>query len=378
MKITVERDELLRALNHIQGLVEKRNTVPILSNILLDVNDNKLRIFATDMIIEVVQSLNCDVLNAGKTTISAHTLYDIIRKLSTGSQVEIMQAGTKDPIEIKSGKSNFKLPSISPEEFPTMDNAKMPFNFLIKSNDLCLLLDRTKFAMSAEETRHYLNGIYLHAENVKDKEALIAVATDGHRLAKIQLDKIDKIGNMPSIILPRKAVLEIRKLLEDYEKEVSISLDENKICFSLEALTFSSKLVDGHFPDYSKVIPEGNKNILIVNRKSFSEIVDRISTVSTERSQAIKISLEKKMLAVSASSPDSGSAVEQLAVNYDSEPIKISFNARYLLDITNNINEENIRLELETPSSPTLIRGEQDASVFTLLCLCVFNFLSFI
>ena len=362
MKITVERDELLRALNHIQGLVEKRNTVPILSNILLDVNDNKLRIFATDMIIEVVQSLNCDVLNTGKTTISAHTLYDIIRKLSTGSQVEIMQAGTKDPIEIKSGKSNFKLPSISPEEFPTMDNAKMPFNFLIKSNDLCLLLDRTKFAMSAEETRHYLNGIYLHAENVEDKEALIAVATDGHRLAKIQLDRIDKIGNMPSIILPRKAVLEIRKLLEDYEKQVSISLDENKICFSLETLTFSSKLVDGHFPDYSKVIPEGNKNILIVNRKSFSEIVDRISTVSTERSQAIKISLEKKMLAVSASSPDSGSAVEQLVVNYDSEPISISFNARYLLDITNNINEENIRLELETPSSPTLIRGEQDSS----------------
>jgi len=362
MKITVERDKLLGALTHIQGLVERRNTVPILSNILLDASENILRVFATDMIIELIQSLTCSVLSTGKTTISAHTLYDIIRKLSTGSQVEIMQGGTKDPIEIKSGKSNFKLPSISPEEFPTMDSAKLPFNFLIKASDLCLLLDRTKSAMSTEETRHYLNGIYLHAENVKDKESLIAVATDGHRLAKIELRKVENTGSIPSIILPRKAVLEIRKLLEDYDQQVSISLDENRICFSLDSLKFSSKLVDGHFPDYSKVIPEGNKNILIVNRKSFSEVIDRISTVSTEQSQAIKLSLEKKILSISASSPDSGSAVEQLPVNYDFEPISISFNAKYLLDITNNIREENIRLELATPSSPTLIRGEKDSS----------------
>jgi len=164
MKITVERDKLLGALTHIQGLVERRNTVPILSNILLDVQGNELRIFATDMVIEVIQSLNCSVVNAGKTTISAHTIYDIIRKLPAGSQIEIVQGDTKDPIEIKSGKSNFKLPSISPEEFPMMDSEKMPFNFLIKSKDLSLLLDRTKFAMSAEETRHYLNGIYFHKD----------------------------------------------------------------------------------------------------------------------------------------------------------------------------------------------------------------------
>jgi DNA polymerase-3 subunit beta len=364
MKITVERDKLLGALTHIQGLVERRNTVPILSNILLDVQGNELRIFATDMVIEVIQSLNCSVVNAGKTTISAHTIYDIIRKLPAGSQIEIVQGDTKDPIEIKSGKSNFKLPSISPEEFPMMDSEKMPFNFLIKSKDLSLLLDRTKFAMSAEETRHYLNGIYFH----KDKGSLIAVATDGHRLAKFELNNLEQTGDIPSIILPRKAVLEIRKLLEDYDKQVSISLDENKICFSLDTLKFSSKLVDGHFPDYSKVIPEGNKNILIINRESFSSIVDRISTVSTEQSQAIKFSLEKKILAVSASSPDSGSAVEQLAVDYDSEPITISFNAKYLLDITGNIREENIRLELATPSSPTLIRGEKDnSSVYVIM-----------
>jgi len=197
---------------------------------------------------------------------------------------------------------------------------------------------------------------------------LIAVATDGHRLAKFELNNLEQTGDIPSIILPRKAVLEIRKLLEDYDKQVSISLDENKICFSLDTLKFSSKLVDGHFPDYSKVIPEGNKNILIINRESFSSIVDRISTVSTEQSQAIKFSLEKKILAVSASSPDSGSAVEQLAVDYDSEPITISFNAKYLLDITGNIREENIRLELATPSSPTLIRGEKDnSSVYVIM-----------
>ena len=289
MKLTIERSALLRALGHVQSVVERRNTIPILSNVLIRAEDGKLALSATDMDIEMVASAASQNARKGATTVPAHTLYDIIRKLREGAQVELDAGGDKAAMTLRSGRSTFTLACLPPEDYPLMAGGELPFNFMLSAADLKRLIDRTRFAISTEETRYYLNGIYLHAAKSNDVPMLRAVATDGHRLARMEIPLPEGAAGMPGVIVPRKTVVELRKLLDEMDQDVAIALSDTKIRFSFGGTVLTSKLIDGTFPDYDRVIPTGNDRILEVECKPFAEAVDRVSTISTERSRAVKL-----------------------------------------------------------------------------------------
>ena len=367
MKLTIERSALLRALGHVQSVVERRNTIPILSNVLLRGEDGKVALSATDMDLEMVASVACQVLRKGATTAPAHTLYDIVRKLREGAQVEIDTAGDTGSMTLRSGRSNFTLACLPPEDYPLMAGGELPHNFVLSAADLKRLIDRTRFAISTEETRYYLNGIYVHAAHSNDVPMLRAVATDGHRLARMEIPLPEGAAGMPGIIVPRKTVGELRKLLDEFEQDVAVALSDTKIRFSFGSTVLTSKLIDGTFPDYDRVIPTGNDRILEVECKPFAEAVDRVSTISTERSRAVKLALERGSLTLSATSPENGTATEELEVRYAAAPLEIGFNARYLLDITEQIEGEGARFAMADAASPTVVRDTADASALYVL-----------
>jgi DNA polymerase III subunit beta len=367
MKLTIERTALLRALGHVQSVVERRNTIPILSNVLIRAEDGKLALSATDMDIEMVASVASHNARKGSTTVPAHTLYDIIRKLREGAQVELDAGGDKAAMTLRSGRSTFTLQCLPPEDYPLMAGGELPFNFLLSAADLKRLIDRTRFAISTEETRYYLNGIYLHAAKSNDVPMLRAVATDGHRLARMEIPLPEGANGMPGVIVPRKTVIELRKLLEEMDQEVSIALSDTKIRFSFGVTVLTSKLIDGTFPDYDRVIPTGNDRILEVECKPFAEAVDRVSTISTERSRAVKLALERGSLTLSATSPENGTASEELEVRYAAQPLEIGFNARYLLDITEQIEGDGASFAMADAASPTVVRDTADASALYVL-----------
>jgi DNA polymerase-3 subunit beta len=367
MKLTIERAALLKALNHVQSVVERRNTIPILSNVKIEGKNGGLGLNATDMDLDVVESIVAEVSRAGATTTAAHTLYEIVRKLPDGSQIELEQAGGDGTLTLRSGRSKFALASLPIEDFPVLSGGTLPHSFSLAAEELRGLIDRTRFAISSEETRYYLNGIYLHAADTDGVAVLRAVATDGHRLARVEVPLPDSAAGMPGIIVPRKTVGEIRKLLDETEAEVTVSLSETKIRFAFEGAVLTSKLIDGTFPDYQRVIPAGNDKILEVRRKDFAEAVDRVSAISTEKSRAIKLALAKGVLTLSASSPESGSAVEEIEVSYDSAPMEIGFNSRYLLDIMGQIEGDAARFVMADAASPTLVREVVDGSALYVL-----------
>jgi DNA polymerase-3 subunit beta len=338
MKITIERAALFRSLGHVQSVVERRNTIPILSNVLLKAENGELALTATDMDLEIVESVQAEVMGEGATTAPAHTLYDIVRKLPDGAQIELETSGDGQLMTLRSGRSNFKLGCLPVEDFPQMSGGDMAHRFSLPAGDLRALIDRTRFAISTEETRYYLNGIYLHAARGRaggeEGPMLRAVATDGHRLARVEIDQPDGAEAMPGVIVPRKTVTEIRKLADEAADRVEISLSETKIRFGFDSVVVTSKLIDGTFPDYERVIPSGNDKVMEVDAKTFANAVDRVATISTEKSRAVKLSISKGNLVLSATSPEAGSATEELEVEYDSPPLEIGFNSRYLLDIT--------------------------------------------
>ena len=367
MKLTIERSALLRALGHVQSVVERRNTIPILSNVLLRAEDGKLALSATDMDLEVVASVGGQSSRKGATTVPAHTLYDIVRKLREGAQVELDSAGDKGVLTLRSGRSTFTLACLPPEDYPFMAGGELPHNFMLSAGDLKRLIDRTRFAISTEETRYYLNGIYLHSAKSNEVAMLRAVATDGHRLARMELPLPEGAAGMPGIIVPRKTVIELRKLLDEMEQDVAIALSDTKIRFGFGATVLTSKLIDGTFPDYDRVIPTGNDRILEVECKPFAEAVDRVSTISAEKSRAVKLTLEKGSLTLSATSAENGSANEELEVRYAAAPLEIGFNARYLLDIAEQIEGEGARFAMADAASPTVVRDTADASALYVL-----------
>jgi DNA polymerase III subunit beta len=367
MKLTIERSALLRALGHVQSVVERRNTIPILSNVLLRAEDGKLALSATDMDIEMVATVPTQAVRKGATTVPAHTLYDIVRKLREGAQVELDALGDKGSLTLRSGRSVFTLACLPPEDYPMMAGGDLAHNFLLSAADLKRLIDRTRFAISTEETRYYLNGIYLHAATNNALAMLRAVATDGHRLARMEVPLPEGASGMPGVIVPRKTVIELRKLLDEMEQDVTIALSDTKIRFSFGATVLTSKLIDGTFPDYDRVIPTANDRILEVECKPFAEAVDRVSTISTEKSRAVKLALEQGSLTLSATSPENGTASEELEVSYAAQPLEIGFNARYLLDITEQIEGEGARFAMADAASPTLVRDTADASALYVL-----------
>jgi DNA polymerase-3 subunit beta len=361
MKVTVERAELLKSLGHVHRVVERRNTIPILSNVLLRAAKSKLSLKATDLDLEVIEPLAAEIGTAGATTVPAHMFYDIVRKLPDGSQVVIESTGERASLAIRAGRSRFTLQTLPETDFPDLAAGEMTHKFTLAAGDLKKLIDKTQFAISTEETRYYLNGIYLHNPAGTEKPTLRAVATDGHRLAQFELPAPDGAVGMPGVIIPRKTVGELQRLIENGETEVQIELSQSKIRFTLGDMVLTSKLIDGTFPDYARVIPAGNDKHLTVDKKDFEAAVDRVSTVSSERGRAVKLSLSGPRLLLSVTNPDSGSATEELEVGYDGDPLDIGFNSRYLLDIASQIDGEQAVLKLADPGSPTLIQ-ETEAS----------------
>jgi DNA polymerase-3 subunit beta len=369
MKITIERAALLRSLGHVQSVVERRNTIPILSNVLLRAEKGELSLTATDMDLEIVESVPAEVSRGGSATAPAHTLYDIARKLPDGSQVELDLSG--ETLTLRSGRSQFKLGALPVEDFPQMSGGDVSHRFELSANDLKMMIDRTKFAISTEETRYYLNGIYLHAAPVKpggpEMPVLRAVATDGHRLARVEMTLPEGAAGIAGVIVPRKTVLEIRKLLDEVADRVEVQLSDTKIRVSFDSVTLTSKLIDGTFPDYERVIPTGNDKNMEVDARQFAAAVDRVATISTEKSRAVKLSLDKGTLVLSANSPEAGSATEELEVTYQAGPLEIGFNSRYLLDITQQIEGDGVRFTMADAGSPTLVRDVADGSALYVL-----------
>jgi len=367
MKLTIERAALLKALAHVQSVVERRNTIPILSNVMIRAGKGRLALSATDMDLEIVETVDAQVAGEGAATAPAHTLYDIVRKLREGSQIELQMSGDKAAMTLRSGRSTFTLACLPSEDYPLMTGGELPHNFSLQASELKGLIDRTKFAISTEETRYYLNGIFLHATKSGDTEVLRAVATDGHRLARVEMLLPDGAGGMPGVIVPRKTVGELRKLIDETEEQIEVSLSDTRIRFAFDAVTLSSKLIDGNFPDYQRVIPTGNDKTMTVDRRMFAEAVDRVSTIASEKSRAVKISLKKGSMVLFASSPEYGSANEELEIVYDGSPIEIGFNARYLLDITSQLQGSEAEFKLADAASPTLMGDASDASALYVL-----------
>ncbi len=371
MKATIERATLLRCLSHVQSVVERRNTIPILSNVLIEAStDGALKVMATDLDLQVAESLSAvSVEDAGAITVSAHLLFDIARKLPEGAQVSLETADNR--MVVKAGRTRFSLPTLPRDDFPVIVEGDLPSSFELPAKVLAELIDRTRFAISTEETRYYLNGIFLHVSD-EDQPVLKAAATDGHRLARYTIARPDGAESMPDVIVPRKAVAELRKLLEEsLDKNVEIDLSASKVRFTLggeNGVVLTSKLIDGTFPDYSRVIPTGNDKLLKLDPKSFFEGVDRVATIATEKTRAVKIGLEKDKVTLSVTSPDNGTAAEELAADYGSDGFEIGFNANYLKDILSQIDGDTVELHLADPGAPTLIRqDEKSAALYVLM-----------
>ena len=356
MKVTVERAELLKSLGHVHRVVERRNTIPILGNVLMRAEKSALNLKATDLDLEVIETIAAEVAPGGSTTVPAHMFYEIVRKLPEGSQVVLEASGDRAMMVIRAGRSRFTLQTLPESDFPDLAAGDMSHKFTLAAPELKRLLDKTQFAISTEETRYYLNGIYLHIAGSGKNATLRAVATDGHRLAQAELAVPSGAAGMPGVIVPRKTVNEVQRLVEGSEAEVGIEVSPAKIRFTLGDVVLTSKLIDGTFPDYGRVIPSGNDKLLTVDKKDFEAAVDRVSTVSSERGRAVKLSLTAGRLVLSVTNPDSGSATEEIEVDYDGDPIDIGFNSRYLLDIAAQIDGEVAILKLADPGSPTLIQ----------------------
>ena len=358
MKVTVERAELLKSLGHVHRVVERRNTIPILANVLVKADRGKLSLKATDLDLEVTDSIAAEVSPGGSTTVPAHMFYEIVRKLPDGAQIVLEGSGDRAVLSLRAGRSRFTLQTLPESDFPDLAAGDMSHSFKVAAADLKRLIDKTQFAISTEETRYYLNGIYLHTAGPAKATMLRAVATDGHRLAQVELPLPQGAAGMPGIIVPRKTVGEVQRLIETGEGEVAIELSAGKIRFTIGNVVLTSKLIDGTFPDYARVIPANNDKSLIVDKKDFEAAVDRVSTVSSERGRAVKLSITGGRLVLSVTNPDSGSATEEIEVEYEADPLDIGFNSRYLLDIAAQIEGEVAVLKLADPGSPTLIQDK--------------------
>ena len=363
MRFTIDRMSLLRPLGHVSSVVERRNTIPILNNMVLRASGSTLSLTGTDMDMDIVTEVGCAVMADGASTVSAHMLNDIVRKLPEGSEVEIDIADGH--AQISAGRSSFRLPTLPVEDFPAISSSELPHSFTLTAVDLRDMIDTTRFAISTEETRYYLNGIYFHKSA---SDGLCAVATDGHRLALSQMSLPQGADDMPSIILPRKAVGELRKLLDDQEGDVQVKLSETRAEFSFGSVQLTSKLIDGSFPDYTRVIPTANDKVLTLDKESFLAAVDRVSTISSDKTRSVKLEIEAGVVRLSASNSDASSANEEIEITYDGPAIEIGFNARYLMEVIGQIQGEIVQMSLADTGAPSLVQAPaDDANLFVLM-----------
>jgi DNA polymerase-3 subunit beta len=370
MKFKAERAVLLKALAHVQSVVEKRNTIPILANLMMSVKNGALTLTATDMEIAIVEQVAATAAQDGSATAPAATLYEIVRKLPEGAEVELNHPGGDAPLGLRAGRYTTSLMVLPVDDFPSMTAGTLPHAFRLSAQLLRGMIDRTRFAISTEETRYYLNGIYLHTAMGGDGVKMLrAVATDGHRLARVEAPLPAGAEAIPGVIVPRKTVAEARKLLDESQDDIEIALSETRIQFTLGPVRLTSKLIDGTFPEYERVIPRDNDKVLRVGKKDFAEAVARVSAISSERSRPVKLALDRDLLTLSAASPEQGSATEELdggRVTYAATPLEIGFQARYLNDITDQIGGE-VEFLFSDGSAPTIVRDAGDASALYVL-----------
>lgn len=366
MRLTIDKPGLAKALAHVASVVERRNTIPILSNALLTAGSNELKMTSTDLDMELVETVGCTTKGEGTITVPAHMFYDIVRKLPEG-EIELNRDAEQERLVITSGPAQFSLQTLPADDFPTLSVEDMEHAFIISTADLKRLIEKTRFAMSTEETRYYLNGIYLHEAETDGTETLRAVATDGHRLAQVELPLPAGAKGIPGVIVPRKTVLELSRLVGDEDGEVRVELSPSKIRVSAGRVVLTSKLIDGTFPDYERVIPQANDKRLAVDNEAFKQAVDRVSTLSSDKGRAVKLALSGNTLTLSVNNPESGSATEELPVTYDSDPLEIGFNARYLIDISDQLESETAEFQLADPGSPTTVRDVKDSSALYVL-----------
>lgn len=367
MKITIERTHLLKALGHVQSVVEKRSTIAVLANVKIDAQGESVAFTATDMDLAIVEKVPGTVTRGGTTTVPAHMLYEIVRKLPDGAQVEINESEDNSKVSIRSGSSRFTLACLPVADFPVMADGDLEYSFTLKAAECKALIEKPSFAMSNEETRYYLNGIYFHTAGSGADKTLRAVATDGHRLARIEVALPAGADGMPGVIVPRKVIYELKKLLAESESDVSISLSESKIRFIVGSAVIVSKLIDGNFPDYERVIPSANDKIMEVDRKLFAQAVDRVSVISSEKTRAVKLGADSGKLMLTATSTEHGAATEELDVTYSANPIEIGFNSRYLLEMLTNIEGDTAQFLLNDGASPALVRDTTDVGALYVI-----------
>lgn len=370
MKLKVDRATLLKALAHVQNVVERRNTIPILANALFTVRGGQFTVAATDLEIALIEDVAASASRDGAVTAPAATLYEIVRRQPEHAEVELDHPGGDSQLALRAGRYATSLVVLPTDEFPKLDAGRLSHHFNISAHALRGLIDRTRFAISTEETRYYLNGIYLHTAEADGTPMLRAVATDGHRLARVDEPLPEGAAGMPGVIIPRKTVNELRKLLDEITGEIEVALSETRIQFNLGTMKLTSKLIDGTYPDYNRVIPVGNDKILRVGKKDFSDAVARVSAITSERHKPVKLSVARDLLVLSATSPDQGTASEELdgeQVSYDSGPLEIGFQARFLNDVTEQIMGQ-VEFCFADGAAPTLVRdaGDQTA-IFVLM-----------
>ena len=365
MRFNINQQDLQQALNYCQGVIEKRSTLPILSNILLNVKNSNLTITATDLdLIFIHQIENVEVIEEGSTTTVSSTMYDIIRKLSAGKKINLSL--TESKLKVESEKSLFNLNCMSATEFPLTDENFNQNEFSIKSKQLLKLLNKCKFSVSNDETRHYLSGIFFHQTQIEDKNFITAAATDSHRMSVSKI-RIDKSVNFEPIILPKKTIFQLCSLLENYDGDVKISNIKSKIKFELNNSILISKLIDGKFPNYIQVIPKNNQKKLEIDLKLFLNSVDRVASVSLDKKDGVKFNLSKDVLNLSVNNTNSGDGKESLNVKFDHD-LEISFNSRYLIDVASQLEGDKIEIYFNDTSAPALIKDPSDFdSIFVVM-----------
>ena len=366
MKFKISRSNFFKTLSHLQGVVDKRNSLPILANILIEAKDNKLILSSTDMDISIIEKISCTVAEEGATTINSQILYDIVRKIDDNSQIEIISNNGK-LLTLRSEGSRFSLACLPKEDYPIIEKENSGVDIVLNSKIFFKLIDKTKFAISNEETRYFLNGLYFNVTSEENKNIITLVGTDGHRLAKFSHAIEEKIDNVSGVIIPKKTIYELSKLLSENDIDVKISISTNKIVFIIGEIIFISKLIDGSFPDYKRVIPNDNKNILKINRDKLLSAVDRVSTIANEKSPVIKFKLLENILNLNTINNESSTASEDLKINYAGNEIEIGFNSKYIMDIVNNLEDAEISISLKDNTSPVIAQENSNTNLVYVL-----------
>ena len=366
MQFKIKRDALLKSLNFVQGVVEKKNTLPILSNVLIQLKNKKLIIIATDLDIIFYDEIHdVKIINEGSTTTSAAILYDILRKISSNSELSF-DLKSENKLSLKNENSDFNLLCLPTDNFPTFDDNFESEEISLNNSKFLKLLSKTRISISNDDTRHYLNGVFLHLTEAQGRNFLTGVATDSHRLSSSSIE-IDSSQNFNSLILPRKTVYQLCSILAETKSELSMQVGENRIKFKLGNMKLVSKVIDGKFPDYNKVVPTKNEKSLVVSSKDFINSIERVASVSLDRKEGVKLLISKDNIQLSVNSANSGEGNEKIKANFNSESINISFNSKYLIDIASEVEDKNLKMNLKDSVSPVLIEDASDKNSYYVI-----------